>query len=174
MFDKLIDFILGQIRSIVPIATIHVYQGGCMYTFGKRPRPLLPGWYFKFPYINTCAVDNVVDTTMLLPAQSLQTKDNRQIIVKGSIGFKVIDFLKFFNNVYDTKSALSDRANVIIKELVITNNFDSISDLVFDISLAAKLQSQVKKYGIKVQYAALIDITESRSFRLFNETATLL
>lgn len=174
MLDKLIDFILGQIRNIVPIAAIHQYQGGCMYTFGKHPRALPPGWYFKFPYINTVAVDNVVDTTILLPAQSVITKDNKQIIVKGSVGFKVINFVKFFNNVYDTKSALSDRTNVIIKELISANNFDSIRDSIFDAAILSILQRQVSKYGIKVQYACLIDITESRSFRLFNENAELL
>jgi regulator of protease activity HflC (stomatin/prohibitin superfamily) len=174
MFDRLIDFILSQITHLVPIATIHEYQGGVMYRFGRYRRSLTPGWYFKFPYINTYARDTVVDTTILLPAQSVTTKDRKLIVVKGSVGFRITDFSLYFNKVYDTKSAISDRCCVLIKDLAVINTAAMIRSDKFDITLTQLLQEQVDQYGIDIQYAALIDITESTSYRLFNEKAELL
>lgn len=169
MFDKLIQFLLNQINNIIPIATIHQYQGGCMYTFGKHPRALVPGWHFKIPYFNTYSRDNVVDTTNETPAQSVITGDNIEIIVKGSIGFKVIDYVKYFNKVYDTKSAIMDRGMVTIKETIAYLDFEFIKETDLKEILKEKLQEQVEKYGIEIQYFALSNITRGRSFRLFNE-----
>jgi regulator of protease activity HflC (stomatin/prohibitin superfamily) len=174
MFDKLIEFFLNQINNIIPIAIIHQYQGGCMYTFGKNAKQLGPGWHFKIPYIQTFARDLVVDTTNETPAQSVITADNIEIIIKGSIGFKIVDVIKYFNNVYDTKSALIDRGLIVIKEIVSCLDFNLVEENVLKEILKDRLQEQVEKYGIEIQYFALSNITKGRSFRLFNESSSII
>jgi hypothetical protein len=62
----------------------------------------------------------------------------------------------------------------LIKDLAVINTAAMIRSDKFDITLTQLLQEQVDQYGIDIQYAALIDITESTSYRLFNEKAELL
>src|SRR3972149_1822799 len=103
--DRLIDFILGQLQKIIPIVVVHQYQNAALYTYGRYTKILKPGWHFKFPYINTVAFENVIDTTILLPAQSVRSVNGEEFIIRGVVGYKVIKVDKYFNNVYDVKSA---------------------------------------------------------------------
>jgi regulator of protease activity HflC (stomatin/prohibitin superfamily) len=173
MFDKLIDFIVNQINNIVPFYVVYEYMGGVRFRWGKYHSSLKPGFHWKIPYVDTMMRDNTVDTTMLLPAQSVITKDGKELIVKGSIGYKIFDVAKFFCNVYDTRSALSDRTCVIIREVISECTFNQVKDVTIDEVFLSMAKEAVKDYGIEVQYVALIDITNSRSYRLFNENIPL-
>jgi regulator of protease activity HflC (stomatin/prohibitin superfamily) len=173
MFDKLIDFIINQINNIIPCYIVYEYMNGVRFRFGKLHGTLAPGLHFKIPYVDTMMRDNTVDTTMLLPAQSVITKDGKELIVKGSIGYKIFDVAKFFCNVYDTRSALSDRTCVIIRAVISECTFEQVKDVNIDAVFLKLAKKAVKDYGIEVQYVSLIDITNSRSYRLFNENIPL-
>jgi regulator of protease activity HflC (stomatin/prohibitin superfamily) len=170
MFDKLIQFLLEQINNIIPIATIHQYQNGVLYKFGKYAKTLNPGWHFKFPYINTYSRINTVDTTMLLPAISVTTNDNKQFIVRGSIGYRIIDVAAYFNNVYDAVNALSDRGCVILRETAMYMNSQEFRETDLNSIVYPILQNLVEKYGIELIYFSLISLTEGRSYRIFHES----
>jgi membrane protease subunit HflC len=175
MFDKLIDFILNQIKNIIPFVIIFQFQNGVRYTFGRKSKVLKPGIHFKFPYVQTVLSDNVVDTTMVLPAQSVITSDGKELIVKGVVGFSIENIEDFYNKVYDTRSAISDKTCIIIRNTISVNEFETCITNVGGINdaLTEDTQSEVAQYGIKINFVALIDLTESPSFRLFNETLQL-
>lgn len=175
MFDKLIDFILNQIKNITPYVIIYQFQNGVKYTFGKKSKVLKPGIHLKLPYIHTVLQDNIVDTTMVLPAQSIITLDCKELIVKGVVGYAIKDIEKYYNNVYDTRSAISDRTCIIIRNTLSVNDFETCLTNVGGINeaLTEDVQEEVEQYGIKINFVALTDLTESPSFRMFNETLTL-
>jgi len=170
MLDKLVTFIINQINHILPIYFIYEYQLGIRFWCGRFQNIITPGIWFKIPYLHTMMRENSVDTTILLPAQSVITLDEKELIVKGSIGYKIIDIKKFFLNVYDTTSALSDRTCIIIKDVISLSTFKECKDIDLKEIFLRRVQIEVEPYGIKVQYVALLDITNSRSYRLFNET----
>jgi len=177
MFDLLIKFILDQITSIIPIAVIHQYQGGVRYRFGRYEKVLKPGWHFKFPYIQTVAVINTVDTTMQLSTQSLITEDNKQFILKGSVGYRIIDTNKYFNNIYDALDAIADRASIILREQALGLSSDEIKDLdvieVDGLTIQDLLQEKVKDYGFEIIFFKLITVAEGRSYRIYHEALNL-
>ena len=175
MFDKLIDFVLQQINNIIPFAIIFQFQKGVKYTLGKYIKVLDPGIHWKTPYIDIILKDNVVDTTMLLPSQSITTQDAKEVIVRATVGFYVKDIAAFFNSVYDTRSALADRTCVVIKRVIIDNTLQECREYsdAIDKLIAKEVQKNVKKYGIKINFIALTDMTNSRSLRLFNESVKL-
>jgi regulator of protease activity HflC (stomatin/prohibitin superfamily) len=175
MFDKLIDFVLNQINNIIPFVFIMQFQTGVKYRCGKYIKVLESGPHWKFPYIETVLKDNTVDTTMLLPAQSIVTEDLIEVVVKTTVGYTVVDIDKFFNKVYDSKSALADRSCVIVRNTIAANEYKLIQSdpISFNESLTEQVQDEVKEYGIKINFVALIDFTKSRSYRLFNEQTSL-
>jgi len=168
MVDKLIDFILNQIKNIIPFTIILQFNNGVKYRFGKYVRTLTPGIYFKFPYLETILQENSVDTTILLPALSI---DN--LVLRASIGYKIRDMGKYYNNVYDTKSAISDLGCVVLRLACIVNDKSVINDVDFGGYLCKLLQKEVNPYGIKIKFFELIEFSESRSYKLFNENVRL-
>lgn len=173
--DKFFQIIMEQINNLIPIVIILKFQKGVRYTFGKYSKILDPGIHFKFPYLQIVLKDNVVDTTTILPTQSIITEDKKEVIVKAVIGYCIRDIGKFYNKVYDTKSAVLDIAQVVVKSNINANKFDDIctDPITFGDLLKSELQKQVGKYGIKINFISLTDFTASRSYRLFNETSLI-
>lgn len=168
MFDKLFDFIISQINKIVPIVIIYQYQNGVRYRFGKYIRTLSPGIYFKIPYLETILHEGSVDSTILLPALSINS-----LVIRASIGYKIIDMGKYYNSVTDTKSALSDLGCVVLRQSCLNNSKEVINGLIFGTALCKVLQKEIKNYGIKVNYFEIVELSESRSYKLFNEAVRL-
>jgi len=171
MFDKLIDFIINQINNIIPLVIILKFQKGVRYTFGKHSKILNPGIHFKFSYLQTVLRDNIVDTTTSLPAQSVITIDKKEVVVKSVIGYRISNIDKFFNKVYDTKSAILDITSAEIKDSVNANKYNDIckDPINFGELLKNEVQKKVGKYGIHINFISLTDFTVCSSFRLFNE-----
>jgi len=168
MFDKLFDFIISQINKIVPVVIIFQYEGGARYRFGKYVKTLTPGIYFKIPYLDTILHEGYVDTTILLPALSING-----LVVRASIGYRMSDMGKYYNNVCDTKSAISDLGCVVLRQSCLINTKDDMDNLEYGDYLLEQLQARVDEYGITINFFELIELTESRSYKLFNETVRL-
>jgi len=168
MLDKLIQFILDQIVHIVPLTIILQFNNGVKYRFGKYVKTLKPGIYFKFPYLERILQEQAVDTTILLPAISVNN-----YVARGSIGYKITDMGKYYNKVYNTKSALSDLGCVILRLACMVNERDVIVQEDFGDYLRQLLQKEVRNYGIKINFFELAEFTDSRSYKLFNENIQL-
>lgn len=168
MVDKLIEFILNQINHIIPVAIILQFNGGVKYRFGKYVRTLKPGIYLKFPYIERILQENCVDTTILLPALSVNN-----FVIRASIGYKISDMGKYYNKVFDTKSAISDIGCVILRLACLVNDKEVINAEDFGSYLQRLLQKEVTGYGIKINFFELVEFSESRSYKLFNENVRL-
>jgi regulator of protease activity HflC (stomatin/prohibitin superfamily) len=172
---NIIDFIMSQINNLIPFVFVLQFQKGVRYRMGKFNKVLEPGPHWKIPYLETVLKDSIVDTTILLPVQSVITEDRMEVVVSATVGYMVKDIAVFYNNVYDTRSALSDKTMVVIRDTIAANSFDTIiSDPVtFNLWLKKLAQKDVKKYGIHVNFVSLVNFTKARSYRLFNETIKL-
>jgi len=171
MFDKLIDFILKTINHALPFAVVYEFQNGLRYRFGKAGSILKPGIHYKIPYVDTITSDCVVDTTMLLQAQSLLTIDGKRVVVKGTIGYCITNIKDYYTKIWDARSAIADKACLIIRELICYRSFEEIYTLSEKINedFCNLISEFSEQYGIHVNFAGLIDASDSHSLRLYNE-----
>ena len=172
--SKIVDFLLNQLKNIIPVAVVYEYQGGVMYKFAKFCKELKPGWHFKFPYVHTYAVVNTVDTTLLISAQTVICKDNVELTVRGSVGYHIVNVPNYFNKVEDQKSAINDRTEKIIRECASVTISEDFLDMDFSSVLQDILQKEVDKYGIEIDYVVLVEVSKAISIKLFNETSNLI
>lgn len=168
MFDKLFDFLISQINKLVPIVILYEYELGVRYRFGKYIKTLPPGLYFKIPYLETILHEQAVDTTILLPALSING-----LVIRASIGYKILDMGKYYNNVCDTKSAISDMGCVVLRQSCLINTKEDMDKLEYADYLQQQLQEFVDDYGLNINFFEIIELSESRSYKLFNETVRL-
>lgn len=170
MLDKLIDFFLNLIEDILPITFVKEYDRGVVFRAGKYRSTLEPGPWWKIPFIDKVETTCVTTTTINVPTQSLTTSDQKQIVVKAVVKYKITDIKAFYLNVQDAKDAISDTTQAIIKERITGKTWMECADNQMDNDITKKVRGAVKHWGIEIEKVTLTDIGLIRSLRLFNET----
>src|SRR5690349_1327847 len=132
MIDKLIEFLTSVLDKILPFWIVKQWQGAVRLRGGKYVSTLGPGLYVKWPFLDEIYVTHVVTTTLTTPAQSLTTKDGKQIVTKGVIKYKVNDVTLYLLKIYDSKDALSDTSQGIVKEQISIREWKDCNDNTLD------------------------------------------
>lgn len=170
MLDKLIDFLLTFLKDILPFFIIKQWEQGVILRWGVFKRIVNPGFIWKIPFADALYETIVVTRTVSVPTQSLTTKDDKQIVVKTVVKYHIEDIKAFTLEVYDSKDAILDTTQAIVKEQVVKSTWDECRDPKMDERIAGKLQIAVRKWGIAIEKVTLSSIGLIRSIRLFNET----
>ncbi len=173
MFDKLIEFLLNIIEDILPVFFVKQYDNGILLRMGKFKKIVHPGVVFKIPFLDKVETTTIVTTTLSVATQSVVTKDEKQLVVKSVVKYKVSDVELFMLNVYDATDAIADITQAIIKEQIAQRNFKECIENDFDNTVTKKLRVEVRKWGIEVDRVTLTDIGQIKSLRLFNEGSLL-
>jgi len=168
MFDKIIDVLENIWDSIVPYIIVLEYQEGVLLRFGKYKKVLTKGIHFKIPIIDTPIIEHIAVTTTTLPPQSLTTLDDKTIVVKGIIKYKITDIHKYALLIWDAKDALVDTTCGIIRDTVNEKNWEEIRLGKIDGLISRRVKSAAEEYGIEVIWVTLTDISIMKSFRLFS------
>jgi len=169
MFDKLIDVLLEWWNHVLPFIIFRDYEQAVLLRFGRFSRVLLPGIHFKIPFFDEVLDQHFVVTTLSLDAQSLYTLDKQNIVVKGVIKYKIADVKTFLLEVYDAQDALSDMAQSIIKNVIMSMTMEECTDSELDNTLTKKVRVEARKWGVDVQQVTLTDLAPIRSYRLIND-----
>jgi regulator of protease activity HflC (stomatin/prohibitin superfamily) len=169
MFDKLVELLTSWWLEIKPLVIIRDYEAAVLLRFGRFKAVLTPGIHFKLPFFDEVIDQHVVVTTLSLDAQSLYTKDKQNIVVKGVIKYRISDVKIFLLEVWDAQDALSDMAQSIIKNVIMSMTMEECTDSELDNTLTKKVRVEAKKWGVEVQQVTLTDLAPIRSYRLIND-----
>lgn len=170
MFDKLVELLSTWIKEILPLTIIPSYEEGVMLRAGKYCKTLKPGVHLKIPFFDEILTQHTVMTTLSLPAQSLYTADNQNVVAKGVVKYKIADVKTFLLEVYDAKDAISDMTQSIIKNIITSKTMKECLQDEIDNVLTKKSRVEIRKWGVDVQQVTLTDIAPIRSFRIINDT----
>ena len=170
MIDKLIE-LLSQIWSyLIFFVIVSEYEEGVLLRFGKYKKYIKPGFRWKIPIVDNIIVNHTVWQTISLHPQSLTTKDNKGIVVKGIIKFRIADVKVFSLEVWGSADAISDMTMGIIRDEVMEHSWEEIKEGKLDKVIARKGKAEAKRWGIEIDTVTLIDMAEIVSIRLFNDT----
>lgn len=169
MGEKILEVILNFIEDILPFFVVKEYEQAIVLRFGKYKKTLERGFYFKIPFVDNPIKDTVVTTTLTIPAQSITTSDEKQLVIKAVVKYNIDDIKAFLLNVYDAKDAIADTAQAIIKEQIHQRTWAECNSDKLDNEITKKLRIEVKKWGINIDKVTLTDIGLIRTIRLINE-----
>lgn len=172
MFDKLIDFLLNLKDELIPIRIINEWEGGVHMRGGKFLREIKPGVRFKLPFIDHIWTAYTVPQTVDLLPQTLTTKDDKNIVLKGIIRYKVNDCKKYLMSVNSAKDVLVDTVQGIIREII--EDYTWGSNVELNQLITEKSAKVVKVWGIKVESVTLTDFGIIRTYRLMTEKNTIV
>lgn len=171
MFDKLIDILLQFIQAFQFLAIVDQYERGIVLRLGKFHRRIGPGIHWVIPgYIEEVLTHEIVLSVRNLGAQTLQTLDNKKIVIGSMVTYTVSDVKKVLLRVEEAETVLENLMYGAITELVLANKFEDIKDAGFFIaSLLERVTYEAKKLGLKIKQIALTDLAEVRTLRLIQD-----
>jgi regulator of protease activity HflC (stomatin/prohibitin superfamily) len=169
VLDRLIDFVLGVLDLFRFWEVIDHYEQGVVLRLGRFDRTITPGFHWILPFgIDSVLTDNVVPRTVKLDAQSLTTKDERNVVVSGVITARISDIEKALLNVEGVDHALRDSTYAAIASGVATASYSSLHTDEFMDSLTKVARKQAWRYGVEILRVQLVDVSLCRSLRLWN------
>jgi regulator of protease activity HflC (stomatin/prohibitin superfamily) len=173
MFEKLIDFLLQFVEQLLPFVIVKQTTKGVRLRFGKFFDILDPGFHWKISFFDEVTPQTVVWTTFSMPSQSLTSKDDKDVVVKGIIKYRITDIQIFALEVWDAIDAISDMTQGIIFDIVKDRTWEDLQTLDLKPLITRKARLEAKRWGIEIETVTLSDLAKIRSIRLLNDNALL-
>ena len=166
MFDKLLEFLISIWSRLLPFSIVKEFEQAGWLRFGKLKKILGKGLHFKIPFIDEIDNYHVLKTAMTLEAQSLTTKDDVSIVVKGIIKYKTEDLSKFYTDVYNADDAIADVSMGIIRTIIAKKTWSECKEDNLENEITKKVRVEARKWGLEVESVTLSDLAIMKSYRL--------
>jgi hypothetical protein len=105
MLEGLVQGLFENLAELLPVKVVRSYERGVKWTLGRNPTQLDPGPHLRVWFYHSIETAIVADDTIELPTQSIITKDEKLVVFKAIIGFKIDDIVKHFTNVTDFRES---------------------------------------------------------------------
>lgn len=174
MLDSIIQWLTSVMHEAMPFYIVRQYEEAIQLRGGKFKRHVKAGFWFKIPFYDDILNQHIAITTINIPAQSLITTDNKNIVVKAIVKYKIEDVKTFLIDVYDSVDAISDVTQGVIKQVIMSKTWEDCRNPELDNDITKKVRSSLKKFGVYVENVTLSSIAEMRTIRLINQNETIL
>jgi regulator of protease activity HflC (stomatin/prohibitin superfamily) len=174
MLEGLVQGLFENLAELLPVKVVRSYERGVKWTLGRNPTQLDPGPHLRVWFYHSIETAIVADDTIELPTQSIITKDEKLVVFKAIIGFKIEDVVKHFTNVTDFRESTTGLAMTHLAKRV---RDLTLAELVGDLgklekSLSTTLTTKFKEWGTVVNYVGFSDFAEvPTQIRIFGEGA---
>lgn len=163
--------LIYTISYIFPRLTlVDATHEGVLFTRGNATA-VKPGLVWYWPVWSEIMTYPVKRQTIDLFTQTLVTQDRHQIIVATSVVFEITDIYKALVDTYDLEDTIRDTAQGAVKNVIMTQSFNSLHDNSEEIdeTLTEQIKSDLEPYGIEVIKAFLTDFSDTLVLRCIQE-----
>lgn len=160
-------FIIIIIVLLVSIRQINEYERGLLFQFGKFKVIKNPGWRLVLPVIQSMAKVDIRTKTVDVPEQETITKDNIPIRMNAVIYYKIVDAAKSVLAVENFYYAVTQLAQVAMRNVVGEVTLDDLLKNREDISkrIEAHVEESTGQWGLDVASVELKDIVLPESLK---------
>jgi regulator of protease activity HflC (stomatin/prohibitin superfamily) len=161
-------FVTDAWDLIKPAYVVREYEGGIVLRNGNFKKDVTTGFHWKLPFFDEVILCLVATETLEVDSQSLTTKDDKNIVVKGIIKYEIRNPQKYLLKVRDVSDAISDIAQVKIKQIVMNKTWEECrGDIDKEITEAVK--KEAVRWGIGVEYVGITTLAIIRTIRLIQQ-----
>lgn len=104
-------------------------------------------------------------------AQTLVTKDGKNVIVGVVVTYRVHDVDKAMNSVYEPFAAIADACQANVADAVITSDYKDIPTIAFSERLTTVCRKKGFTYGFEIDSVRLAEFAPTRTYRLMGDGA---
>lgn len=169
---------LGQLaewfgRFVPRVRIIQANEGGVRWKYGYKVSKVEPGLTIYWPLVTRIDVTSTARQTVATGTQTLTTKDGRTVSLSLLLVYRVTNPVAALNNTYEYEDTLDDVAKTAAVDVVCQHTYewvhDHITDDVEDM-IFTDAKSELRKFGIGVESASVVDFTLTRSLRILGDT----
>lgn len=169
MFDGLVRGITQFFQLFVFWYVVEPWQQCLRVRFGKHLKKISPGIHLKIPYFDSLHVQASRYRTAICAPQTLTTADGKTVVCTFAVGYALADIEKFYQNVYDANSTLTQIVSGFVADEVSKTNHNDLSAVNISQQLTQQMSDQFSKYGLKDVSVCLQDFAFIRAIRLIND-----
>ncbi len=153
-------FLVIAIVLIISIRQVNEYERGILFQFGKFKRILDPGWRIILPIVQSMIKVDIRTKTVDVPEQETVTRDNIPIRMNAVIYYKIVDAAKSVLAVENFYYAVTQLAQVAMRNVVGQASLDELLKNREDISkkIEEHVDEATNPWGIDVASVELKDI----------------
>ena len=170
MFGDLFAQISRFFQIFVFWYTVEPWQQCLRVRFGKHLKKIAPGFHIKIPYFDSLHVQASRYRTAICAPQTLTTADGKTVVCTFAVGYALADIEKFYQNVYDANSTLTQMVSGFVADEVAKTDYKKLSAVTISKELTEQLADQFHKYGLKDVSVRLQDFAFIRAIRLINDS----
>lgn len=167
---SIIKDILEFLRQFWPFVIVHSYERGVRFWLGEDTELLEPGVHMFLPFFGEIHTVPVKRDYIRLGNQNLTTKDGKPVLMSCTIRYEVTDARSAFVDVQEYAVSLGDAARTYLSSTV--REFDYADLLAKQAQLERECKNAIntesKKWGVKVTNVGFADFISTRSFSLAN------
>lgn len=174
MFDKLIDVALQFAGLFKPFTVVNPCNRAIIvrsFPFTEQKiREVGPGFRWHWPFgIEEPYYLSLATRVEELAAQTLVTKDGKNIAAGVVVTFRVHNVETAINSVYEPFAAIHDAVQANFAEAVLNANFEEIKTPEFADRLTAVCRKKGFKYGFEIESVRICELAPVRTFRLMGD-----
>lgn len=143
------------------------WEQGVKIWLGKKHTILLPGIYFRIPYLHSVYIQPIRACYFSIAPQTLTTLDGKTLTIGMIIGYSISDIYKAYNSVAEVKSAVAGFVAGRISAFVSSENLAQCNLE----TIEAWVQTQFKTtgWGITIEDVKITTFALVRTYRMIND-----
>ena len=169
--------IIHWIGAFIPrLLIVRATERGIKWVHGKHVKAMQPGLHFYWPIVTEYTIRVVARQTLNMPAQTLITKDKKQVVVTGMVVYSINDIVKAIGEQsWDVDNTVGDLAQAAIVGIITNTNFDELSKL--DDKMVNKMtdatRKKLKKFGVWIEKCFLTDFCTTKVVRIVQNASMI-
>ncbi len=145
-------------------------ESGVRITLGKHVNDCPPGWYIYWPLIHVPIKVNVATQGVRFAIQSVTTKDDVDLAIRGAILYRITDARKAIFETDDFDQCLEAIAGGVIESFVADRAYVELADrAALKVEIMKGLRAEAGGWGIKLTRVYLPDIGRVKNVRVLGD-----
>lgn len=150
-------------------------ESGIRITLGNQVKDCPSGWYWEWPLIHEVLKVNTAIQGMRFAIQSVMTKDNVDLAIRGAVLYRVTNAKKAIFETADFDDALEAVTGGVIEQFVSSRTYADLSDReVLKSEIKKGLREEAAGWGIRLMRVYIPDIGRVRNIRVLSDHTELL
>jgi regulator of protease activity HflC (stomatin/prohibitin superfamily) len=176
LFDKLVDVLLEFASLFKPFTVVNPCNRAIIVRSlpwcKQKIREVGPGFHWHLPLrLEEAYYLSLATRVEELAAQTLVTKDGRNVAAGVVVTFRVHDIEKAINAVFEPFAAVHDAVQANFAEAVLNTDYADITKPEFADRLTAVCRKKGFTYGFEIDSVRLAEFAPVRTFRLMGDGA---
>jgi regulator of protease activity HflC (stomatin/prohibitin superfamily) len=166
-----VDWLVGLWREVCFAVVVESWESGVRFRRGHpQPKPLGPGIWFFWPFLDRIEVIPRQLRFIDLPMQRITTQDGVEIALSANIGYAITDAVKAYTEVHDYEESLARLAAGHLHKRVHAWTYAELVENLGQLekSLEGTLETRSKRWGIEISVVGITDMVRQRAYSLLN------